>query len=128
MLKMGLMKNGIVPNDLFATLDTIRERHEITDKEWARAANIFPPRISEWRRLVLDPEARVGRAFTPEKFTLLLVALKKILGDESVQNEMKELIRKTNDTNLKIHLSVTTLSEEQVDQLWLYLQALAGIK
>ena len=41
---------------------------------------------------------------------------------------MLDLIQNTDDAGLKIHLSVTTLNEKQLAQLWLYLQALAGIK
>ncbi len=122
------MRNGIVTTDLFVALDTIREKYEVTDVRWSDVAGIRPPRISEWRRLAKNPGAKVGRAFTPDKYTLLLAALYKILGEESVRKEMKELIQKTNDTGLKIHLSETTLDEEKLAQLWLYLQALAGTK
>jgi hypothetical protein len=122
------MKNGIVTIDLFGALDTIREKNGVTDKEWAKVARIYPPRISEWRRLARDPGEKVGRAFTPEKFTLLLTALREILGEESVRKEMRELIQNEKDTGLKVHLSVTTLDEKQLAQLWLYLKALAGIK
>lgn len=41
-----------------------------------------------------------------------------------MRKEMKELIQKEKDPYLKVHLIVTTLTEKQLAQAWLYLQAL----
>jgi hypothetical protein len=43
-----------------------------------------------------------------------------------MRKEMRELIQKEKDPYLKVHLTVTTLDDTQLSQLWLYLQALVG--
>jgi hypothetical protein len=43
-----------------------------------------------------------------------------------MRKEMRELIQKEKDTDLKVHLTVTTLDDEQLTQVWHYLQALVG--
>jgi len=131
---VSLMKNGVITAQLFNLLNLIAEKHEITDVAWANAATsilgkkFHSTRISEYRRLATTNDAKVGRAFTPQKFILLLEALKKILGEDLVQREMQSLIEQEKDTEVKCHLTLTTLDRSQLEQVWLYLKALAGIK
>ena len=131
---VSLMKNGVLKAELFNFLNTLAERHQVSDVEWAKAAtqiqgSVFhATRISEYRRLAKRNDEKVGRAFTPQKFILLLDALKRTLGEELVQREMQMLIEQEKDTEAKCHLTLTTLDKAQMEQVWLYLKALAGMK
>lgn len=126
------MKNGIVSIKMFGYLDAIAERHGVKDIDWAKVTDIHATRISEWRRIYkayvqTGDTSKIGRAFTNEKWRELFKGLRILVGDTVVNKEMLALISKAEEKELKIMLALHTLSPEKVDQLWMYVQALAGI-
>lgn len=127
-----LMKNGIMPLKMFTYLDEIRERHNVSDVDWAKAVDLLPPRISEIRRMAkASTRIHIGRAFSTGKFTLLLNGLRGILGVDIVKREMLQLVERVDGVEQKIMLLMAAtgdLTDEQKNQLLLYLKALHGIK
>lgn len=126
------MMEGIITPRTFNVLDSIRERHGISDLVWAEKVSaisgeeFYATRISEYRRMAKNENAKVGRAFTPHKFALLLWALKLILGDGIVQNEIKTRLAEEEDVLVKCFLGLSSLTPKQLQQTWLYLQLQMG--
>lgn len=107
-------------------LDQIRDRYEIQAQQWAEAAEMQNPRITELRKKYRNPELPIDRAFSFVKCVALLRGLIKILGGETVAKELQEVLKKIKDQDQRLILEVLyTISKgtkADKDQVELFLR------
>ena len=119
------MKNGTMNIKSFAILDTIRERNDVMDKDWAKASGLkHGSRISELRAKANGTRDVVDRSFHYKKWIALLKGLESILGGESVKKELAELLELSSNLDEKNLLLLTAVPEERKKDLFNYLQLL----
>ena len=113
------MKNGILDITTFDLFDSIREKYQIKDIDWAMQSGLkYSSRISEARRMARlfgegkDP-ATVGRAFPVKKCIMLFNGLKKIIGGKNLAKEMLEILKRTTDRKQRIIILSLLLEEGQ---------------
>jgi hypothetical protein len=96
------MKNGILDIKAFLPLDSIRDRHDLLDKDWAKVSGLkHGARISELRAMATGKRPVVDRAFHYRKWIALLRGLETILGEETVKKELADLLEKSTDKDEK---------------------------
>jgi hypothetical protein len=109
----------------FAILDTIRERNDVMDKDWAKASGLkHGSRISELRAKANGTREVVDRSFHYKKWIALLKGLESILGGESVKKELAELLESSSNLDEKNLLLLTAVPEDRKMDLFNYLQLL----
>ena len=119
------MKNGNINIKSFALLDTIRERNDVMDKDWAKASGLkHGSRISELRAKANGSREVKDRSFHYKKWIALLKGLESILGGESVKKELAELLELSSNLDEKNLLLLTAVPEERKTDLFNYLQLL----
>ena len=119
------MKNGTMNIKSFAILDTIRERNDVMDKDWAKASGLkHGSRISELRAKANGTREVVDRSFHYKKWIALLKGLESILGGESVKKELAELLESSSNLDEKNLLLLTAVPEDRKMDLFNYLQLL----
>jgi len=119
------MINGTVNIKGFLILDRIREKHEVLDKDWAKASGLlYGARISELRAMAEGSRIVLDRAFTFKKFVVLARSLQTIIGGDVMRKALAELLEKAQDKDEQLILLVTTLSEECKDQAISFLKLL----
>ena len=93
---------------IFSLLNEIARSHGISAVEWASAAEIRIPSISELRNLVthakVAPTLKTGRACTFEKLNQLAIGLRKLVGDKLVTQRLLEYAEKEVNIDKKIVL------------------------
>lgn len=119
------MKNGTMDIKTFAILDTIRERYDVMDKDWAKASGLrHGSRISELRAKAHGTREVADRSFHYKKWIALLQGLESILGGDSVKKELADLLEASSDLDEQNLLLLTAVPEERKKDLFNYLQLL----
>lgn len=90
--------------EVFMALDRVKEANGITDVAWAGASGLgTSARISEIRRLLAEErksgrrESKVGRSFTLSKCRALILGLKNLLGEETLNQALMREAEKVQD-------------------------------
>lgn len=108
----GLMENGVIKIGVFAALDEISLRHEISAQKWAEVSGLkHGSRIAELRAMAYDRREVPDRAFHYKKFIQLKQALADLIGEETVRRELTELLKKTEDKDEKLVLLASNLKD-----------------
>ena len=120
------MTIGKIPNAFFNILDEIKDKYQISQKDWSKKSGIPESRISELRFLASG--AKINRALSVIKYSKLVEGLEKILGGELVKKEIMSRLQKAVTVDEKIMLlTLTLLSEpekEDKEKLLLFLEVL----
>jgi len=118
------MKNGIVNIGIFEAMDSIRGKYKRSASDWAKATwgeTTYASRISELRLIAdmtrMGSDEKTGRAFSVQKCTELLSGLKKLLGEEIVSKELKNLLAKAKNSTERMILMVLAIPEEEKDRI-----------
>lgn len=85
---MGEKKIGVIDYDFFDYLDALRDKHGITNEEWAMLSGVPVSRISAYRTRAKN------RAFTYDKARALANWIEKRIGGKVLRKELLERIEK----------------------------------
>lgn len=124
------MKNGIVTPAFFDVLDSIRQRHNVGDLEWARASGLkYQSRISELRRIakekrLVGKEPRIGRAVSIQKMLRLLDGLITIFGGQMVTKELLRRLDEAQSAEERLFILVALLRNGEIKKAEDYLMTL----
>jgi hypothetical protein len=119
------MKNGIINIKAFRLLDAIRDKHNLLDKDWAKASTLgHGARISELRAMANDTRSVADRAFHYKKWIALLRGLETILGGNIVKKELADLLEKSTDPKERLILIASEVPEDRLEDAFNYLQLL----
>lgn len=119
------MKNGVVNIEVFEGLYNILKKYGKKDTEWAEATwgkKRDSSRISELK-LLLDirragKDDKTGRTFSVKKCIELVAGLKKLLGDEVVEKELVNLLKRAKtpmERNLLMVLMTPEKGQERLE-------------
>lgn len=107
---------------LFARLDALAERHSISTVEWANAAKVAQPRITELRNAYklykINAPVSAGKSCSFGRILELLIGLRAILGNKKVDEELLKEARAEKDKAKRLMLMsmvVTTAAEHHQD-------------
>lgn len=124
------MKNGIISMRVFEVLDQIARMNNITDGRWAKASGLqYAPRVAELRQKAklerlsgTDEAKKVGRAFNAKKCENLVKGLTVILGRETVNKNLLDLIKNADSQDERLLLMVLAMPNTNKDQLEAYME------
>jgi hypothetical protein len=119
------MKNGNINIKSFLLLDAIRDKHNVLDKDWAKASKLgYGARISELRAKANDTRSVVDRAFHYRKWFALVRGLETFLGGDTVRKELANLLEKSTDPKERLILLASEIQDDRLDDAFDYLQLL----
>jgi len=106
---------------VFNALDVIAKRHRISDVDWAEAAGIRRPTISELRRLRKtnvkgDKEMKLHRVCSLAKMIKLYTGLSIILGNGPLNEEFKKVINDETDQYMRLQMLILMLKNEKKEK------------
>lgn len=103
---------------VFEALDAIAKRYNISDVDWAEAANIRRPTIPELRRLSRSyisgsKDLKLNRICSLEKMIKLYSGLRIKLGNATVNEALKKVINGEPDQYMRLQMLILILKHEK---------------
>lgn len=97
-------------------LNSIAKHHDISDVEWAEAAQIRRPTISELRRInratrIAVKDVGIKRACTLEKILKLCAGLRIKVGSAVLNEALKNCIDVESDQDIRLQLLILILQD-----------------